>query len=323
MCTAVTYHTKDHYFGRTLDIECSYGEQVVLTPRHYPFKFRLQQEMKKHYAILGMAAVADRQPLYYDAMNEWGLAAAGLNFPGNAVYFPESTDAENIAPYELIPYLLGQCKNVEEAVKKLENIRLCSLPFSEKLPLTPLHWMIADSHTAVVAESVQEGLKIHENPVGVLTNSPAFGYHLAHLSDFMQLSNQPPENRFGAACLKAYGRGMGAMGLPGDWSSASRFVRAAFVRQNSIPEENELASVGQFFHMLETVSVPKGCMQLEDGNYQMTSYTSCMNLDRRVYYYTTYENSRLSAVNMHRFKLDGADLKCFPLHKVVTVHWQN
>lgn len=323
MCTAMRYHTKDHYFGRTLDVECSYGEQLVIMPRFFPLAFRKAGEMKEHFAVMGMATVLDGQPLFFDAVNEYGLAMAGLNFPGQAMYFPMQEGKENITPFELIPYLLGQCKTVEEVREKLKEISIVNLPFSEAMPLTPLHWMIADKEKSIVVESVKEGLKVHENPVDVMTNSPSFDYHMMHLSDYMQLSNQPTQNHFGDAYLKAYSRGMGAMGLPGDWSSASRFVRAAFVRHNSTCEKSELASVIQIFHMLGAVSVPKGCMQLEDDRYQFTAYTSCINLDRKVYYYTTYENNRLSAVNLHRFKLDGTELKCFPLFKTVTVHWQN
>lgn len=323
MCTAMTYKTRDCYFGRTLDIECGYGEQVVMMPGHFPLVFRQAGEMKDHFAMLGMAVVAQGHPLYFDAVNEHGLAMAGLNFPGNAVYFPVQDGKENVAPFELIPYILGQCRTVEEAKEKLNTINIADIFFSESMPLTTLHWMIADKHSSIVAESVQDGLKVYDNPVGVMTNSPSFDYHMTHLADYMQLTNQPAENRFGCDALQTYSRGMGSVGLPGDWSSGSRFVRAAFVKKYSVSPDSELASVGQFFHMLGAVSVPNGCMQLENGQYQRTSCISCMNLDRRVYYYTTYENSRLSAVNMHRFKLDGKELKCFPLHKTATVHWQN
>lgn len=323
MCTAMRYATKDHYFGRTLDIDRSYGEQVVIMPRCFPLVFRNEERRDKHFAMMGMASVIHGHPLYFDAVNEYGLAMAGLNFPGKAMYFPSREQKENIAPFDLIPYILGRCKTAEEARDELMKINITNEPFSESIPLTPLHWMIADREKSYAAESMREGLKIYDNPLDVLTNSPSFDYHITHLSDYMHLSNQPAENRFGCDALKAYSRGMGAMGLPGDWSSSSRFIRAAFVKMNSTAEKSELSSVGQFFHMMAAVSVPKGCMQLEGGQYQFTTYTSCMNLDRRVYYYTTYENSRLSAVNLHRFKLDCAELKCFPLFKTVTVHWQN
>ena len=87
MCTAAVYKTKDFYFGRTLDYEFSYGDEVTVTPRNYPFHFRNMGDMESHYAMIGMATVADGYPLYYEATNEAGLSMAGLNFPGNAVFF--------------------------------------------------------------------------------------------------------------------------------------------------------------------------------------------------------------------------------------------
>ena len=94
MCTAATYKSKDFYFGRTLDYEYSYGDQIVITPRNYVFNFRHVDDMKNHYAIIGMAHVAEDYPLYYDAMNEKGVAMAGLNFVGNAVYAAIKPDVE-------------------------------------------------------------------------------------------------------------------------------------------------------------------------------------------------------------------------------------
>ena len=124
MCTAIMLHTKDHYFGRTLDLEYTYEEQVTVTPRNYEFHFRTRQSLKNHYAIIGMATLADNYPLYYEATNECGLSMAGLNFPDNA-YYPHFQDGkDNVAPFEFIPWILGQCKNVEEARAKLENINL-------------------------------------------------------------------------------------------------------------------------------------------------------------------------------------------------------
>ena len=80
MCTAATYQTKDFYMGRTLDYECSYGEEIVITPRHYPIEFRYAEKNENHYAIIGTAHIAEGYPLYYDAVNEKGLGMAGLNF---------------------------------------------------------------------------------------------------------------------------------------------------------------------------------------------------------------------------------------------------
>lgn len=144
MCTAITYQTKQLYFGRTLDYECSYGEQVTVTPRNYPFDFRHAGPVHTHYAMIGMAHVADGYPLYYDAVNEKGLCMAGLNFVGNAVYAQPKPDRTNIAQFEFIPWLLGRCASVAQARTELSKLNLTGTPFSAALPAAQLHWLIAD-----------------------------------------------------------------------------------------------------------------------------------------------------------------------------------
>lgn len=321
MCTAVTYHTRDHYFGRTLDLEYHYDEAVVVTPRRYPFSFRHAGEKNSHHAIIGMATVAEGVPLYYDAANEHGLAMAGLNFPGNACYYPPAPGKVNIAPFELIPWVLGECRSLAHARELLRHVNLCDTPFSDTLPLSPLHWMIADREGAITVESMADGLHVRENPVGVLTNNPPFDYQMTHLCDYLHLTSQPPENRFGSG-LTPYSRGMGAMGLPGDLSSASRFVRAAFMKTHAVSDRGEEGSVSQFFHILGTVEHPRGAVVLEDGRSQITVYTSCINTDRGIYYYSTYENRALTAVDLHTCPLDGQRLTSFPLLRQQEIRWQ-
>ena len=323
MCTAITYKTGDTYFGRTLDIECSYGEEVIVTPRNFAFDFRHTGAQKSHYAIIGMGTVREGYPLYYEAANECGLGMAGLNFPTNAHYFPLAEGKENVTPFELIPHLLGRCKNTREARECLLRLNLCNTPFGKDLPLSPLHWMIADREACIVLESVADGLKIYDNPVGVLTNNPPFFYHLLHLCDYMALSPNPPAEHLGKDYLTPYSRGMGAMGLPGDFSSASRFVRAAFVRENSVSKTDEMSSISQFFHILGSVEQVRGCVLLEDGKHELTAYASCINLARGVYYYTTYDNRSVSAVDLFKCNLEGRELVCFPLQKEQKIEWQN
>lgn len=306
MCTAVTYKTKNHYFGRTLDYEISYGETVTITPRNYPFHFRRVKNLESHYAMIGMASMAGDYPLYYEATNEAGLSMAGLNFPGNADYKTEAPGKDNVAPFEFIPWILGQCRTVREARILLRQINLVNIPFSGELPLASLHWIIADRETAVTVESVAEGLKVYDNPVGVLTNNPPFDYQMFYLNNYMGLSTGSPSNEFSKQLpLKAYSRGLGAMGLPGDLSSASRFVRAAFTKMNSVSGDSESESISQFFHILGSVEQPRGCTRTEDGRYMITLYTSCCNTDKGIYYYTTYENSQITGVDMYRENLDA------------------
>ena len=324
MCTAITYQTKQLYFGRTLDYECSYGEQVTVTPRKYPFDFRPAGTVHTHYAMIGMAHVADGYPLYYDAVNEKGLCMAGLNFVGNAVYAQPKPDRTNIAQFEFIPWLLGRGASVAQARTELSKLNLTGTPFSAALPAAQLHWLFADQKEAVTIESAADGLHVYENPVGVLTNNPPFGEQLFNLNNYMHLSPRQPENRFSQALpLRPYSRGMGAMGLPGDLSSPSRFVRTAFTRLTSRSGDGEAESVSQLLHILGAAAQQRGCCVLEDGACELTLYTSCCNADTGVYYYTTYDAAQLCAVDMHRADLDGTALACQPLDTAWRVHYQN
>ena len=324
MCTAATYQTKDHYFGRTLDYEVSYGEEVVVTPRNFPFHFRHMGGLSSHYAIIGMATVAGEYPLYYDATNEKGLSMAGLNFPGNADYKPLAEGKDNVATFELIPWLLGQCATVEEAKAYLTRINLANTPFSSQFPVSPLHWIIADRDCAITVESVREGIRIYDNPVGILTNNPPFDYQMTNLTNYMSLSTEPPENHFSDQLdLTPYSRGMGMLGMPGDLSSASRFVRVAFTKLHSVSGTSESESISQFFHILGSVTQQRGCVHMGEGKYEITIYTSCCNTDRGIYYYTTYENSQITGVDLHRENLDGQQLSRYPLITGQQLHMQN
>ena len=324
MCTAVTYKSKDAYFGRTLDYEYSYKEEVTITPRNYPFYFKEQETLNKHYAIIGMAYISENYPLYYDAINEKGLGMAGLNFVGNAYYNEAKKDKDNIAQFEFIPWILGKCKSVKEARKLIEKINITNIPFDDNLPLAALHWIISDSVETITVEAVKEGIKIYDNPVGVLTNNPPFDKQMFELNNYMHLSNKNPKNTFSEKLnLENYSRGMGAIGLPGDLSSMSRFIRASFVKMNSISKEEEKESVSQFFHILNSVDQKRGCCEVSDGKYEITIYTSCCNLDKGIYYYTTYDNHQITKVDMYKENLDSKELISYLLIKEEQIKEQN
>ncbi|HBH94367.1 MAG TPA: choloylglycine hydrolase, partial [Ruminococcaceae bacterium] len=316
--------TKDFYFGRTLDYEFSYGDNIVIAPRNYLFSFREKGEISSHYAMIGMAHAADNYPLYYEAINEKGLGMAGLNFVGNAVYFESKEGKDNIAQYEFIPWILCQCETVAQARKLLEKINLTDKPFSDKLPLAQLHWIIADKNSAITVESVKEGLKIYDNTVGILTNNPTFDLQMFNLNNYMSLTAKTPENTFAKSLdLKCYSRGLGAMGLPGDLSSQSRFVRASFVKMNSVSGESEEESVSQFFHILNSVDWQRGCCVLDENKYEITIYTCCCNADKGIYYYTAYDNHQITAVDMHRENLDLSELIVFSPISSEQINYQN
>lgn len=314
MCTAATYKTRDFYFGRTLDYEFSYGETVTVTPRNFKFTFRNMGTMARHFAFVGMAHITESYPLYYDAVNEKGLCIAGLNFVGNAHYSKEENGKDNIAQWELIPWILGQCATVNEAKELLVRINICAEPFSPRLPIAQLHWMISDKTGSITVESVNDGIFVYDNPVGVLTNNPPFPIQMFNLNNYMGLSVDAPENCFSKQLgLNAYSRGMGAIGLPGDLSSMSRFVRAAFTKMNSLSEDDEKSSVSQFFHILGSVDQQRGCCRLADGKYEISIYTSCCNADKGIYYYKTYDNHSIVGVDMNREELNGEALISYQL----------
>lgn len=324
MCTAVTFSTKDHYFGRNLDLEYSYDERVTITPRNYSFSFREVSGLKHHYAIIGMAYVVNEYPLYYDATNEEGLSMAGLNFPGNAYYHEKKDGYDNITPFEFIPWILGQCKDLKEAKVLLKNINLVNINFSEQLPLSPLHWIIADKEASIVVESMKEGIKIYDNPVGILTNNPPFDKQLFQLNNYRYLSTKEPINHFSKDLdLNIYSRGMGAMGLPGDLSSMSRFIRASFTKMNSKCDQNESSSISQFFHILQSVAQQRGCVDMGEGKFEITLYSSCCNVDKGIYYYRTYENSQITAIDMHKEDLESETLVTYSLIMDQQIHHQN
>ena len=324
MCTAATYKTKDFYFGRTLDYHFSYGDEVTVTPRNFSLDFLEMERISSHYAMIGMAHVEENYPLYYDAVNEEGLGMAGLNFVGNAYYRKSAGGRDNIAQHEFIPWVLSQCATVEEAEKLLGRLNLLNIPFNKSLPLAQLHWMISDRDRSITVESVREGIKIYENPVGVLTNNPVFSQQMFILNNYRNLSPGNQENRFSPELdLKCYSRGMGAIGLPGDLSSQSRFVRASFVKMNAVSGEGELESVSQFFHILGAVEQQRGCCLVEDGQYEITIYTSCCNASKGIYYYTSYDNHQITAVDMHREFLEGRELVRYPRQEEGQVYLQN
>ena len=313
MCTAMHIGGNLPLFGRTLDLERSMGERVVFAPRGYRFPYHEKGE-RSHYALLGVAHVFAGVPFYFDAVNEKGLAAAALNFLGCAVYQTPRDGVENIPSFALISRVLGECATLSEARFFLSNVNVTNESAAKELPATPLHWLIADSTGAIAVEPLAEGVRVFENPFGVLTNAPPFPYHATHLADYRGLSATPPENKLCKGTeLPLYARGLGAVGLPGDFASASRFVRAVFAKNHAVEPQTERGSVSRFFHLLGAVSVPEGAILTEDGRAVKTVYSACADLKNAAYYFTTYQNRRIRAISMSDLPLDGKCLLTFEM----------
>ena len=315
MCTAIYESSPRPLFGRTLDLECSYGESIVLTPRLFELRFIHESSAPSHQAILGVACLHEGYPLYYDAVNEAGLAAAALSFMGNARYRPKRKGAYNIASAELIPWLLSRAESLSDALSLLRHTNITKYAVSREHEVTPLHWLIADKSGALTLETGVGGVKIYENPVGVLSNSPPFDYQMTNLANYMSAKSAPPQNTLCPDTeLVHYSRGMGGLGLPGDFSSPSRFVRAVFAKNHTSAAKNKKEAVSRFFHIMDTVSQPRGSALTESGEPISTVYTCCADLSEKTYYFTTYDCRQIRAVTMSALPLDGDRPISFPMH---------
>lgn len=313
MCTAASFKNKNTYFGRTLDYEFSYGEKVIITPRNYPFEFRHLGLNNNHYAIIGMAHIHNDYPMYYDAMNEYGLGMAGLNFVGNAKYNEVIEGKENVAQFEFISFILSTCKNVLEAKNKIKEINLVKTPYNEYYPAAKLHWILRDTNDCIVVEAMEDGLHIYDNKTGALTNNPPFNYQLENLKNYVSLNNDEPNKSF-SFNEAFYSRGMGSVGLPGDLTSQGRFVRVVYTAHFSVASPDENSSVNQFFHILESAWQTRGLCKIND-KYEITIYASCMNLNEGIYYYKTYDNPQISAVYLKNENLNSSKLISYDLAK--------
>lgn len=307
MCTAVTLSAGDFFFGRNLDYEQRYGETLLFIPRH----FRPPNgcfPLGEGRALLGIGCFREGYPLFFDGMNERGLCMAGLRFAGFADYAEKAEKGEAVPSFALIPFVLRQCDSVREAVALLRTITVTDEAFSADLPAAPLHWLLADRARCVTVEVMHRRLYLYDNPAGVLTNAPPFPQQLFALNNFRGLSPAEPENLFAPRLpLRRYSRGMGAIGLPGDFSSQSRFVRAAFLRAHSPAPNSAGEGVHQLMHILDAVAQPKGCCQLPDGSLEYTQYSAVCHAARATYYLSTYDNRGLRAVSMPADGLEGTE----------------
>lgn len=325
MCTSIIYTAGDHYFGRNLDLEVSLGQEVVVTPRDMPLELRNLPRLDHHYAMIGMSIVRDNYPLYFDAVNEKGVGMASLNFDGPAHYFPVQEGKDNIASFEMIPYILATASSVAEAKKLLANANVSNVNFSDKLQAAPLHWIIADkSGASVTVESTIDGLHVYDNPVGALTNNPEFPRQLLNLSNYQSISPAEPKNSLAPGIdLPVYSRGLGSHFLPGGMDSESRFVKVTFAKMHAPVGNSEEENVTNYFHILQAVEQQKGLDEVGPNTFEYTIYSDGTNLTKGIFYYKTYDNSQINAIDMHKENLDGTELITYSVNDQQTINYQN
>ena len=304
MCTAISMNFDGLYFGRTMDIEFNFDGKIVTAPRRFLFSEKNAEGLAVHYAVTGMARVVNGYPLFADAFNEAGLCMAALSFPQTAKYFDTSSAfSVNLSPFELIPHVLGKCANIKEAREELSKVRVVDVPFSKDVPNTPLHWIVSDKSGSLSVEPTDKGLVIYDNKMGVLTNEPPFPFHEKNIRLYSHLT----ADSFKESGL---GYGTGAVGLPGDWSSPSRFVKADFLRRTvgARRSATESECVDCFFSVLEALSVPRGAVRSEDGKPHFTQYSCCVDAKNSIYYCKTYGKISVFVYPVSKRLMEGFDL---------------
>lgn len=307
MCTAISFTNGDSYFGRNLDLDYSYNTSVLVTPRDMEIRFTNGDSATRHYAVMGSGIVENNYPLYFDAVNEKGLCCAALRFTSGE--YARGTGENFVASFEFILWVLSQNGSVAAAKDKIKKIQISSRPFSHNLPPTPLHFLISDKSGSLTVEQTASGIKVYENAVGVLTNNPEFPMQMTFLNNFAHLQSAPQQGSLSKSVhFEAYSNGLGAYGLPGDFSSASRFARAVFVKENSVCEEGEEASAAHLFSILGNVAVPSGSVITREGKIHKTIYSACCNATKGIYYYKPGNSLSIKTVKLWDYNLDSKNL---------------
>lgn len=329
MCTALTLTTNDGYqlFGRNMDIEFSFNQSVLFVPRQFAYRNVALNEIEKtNYAMIGMGTLIDEHPCFADAMNEKGLACAGLNFPGYAYWEDEVVEGEiNIPPYDLILWILSNFETVKKVKNELENLNIVGKALNENTPLPTLHWIVTDkTGESIVIEKTREKLSVFENKLGVLTNAPTFDWHTTNLDQYIGVESiQLEEVKWGNQQLKPLGQGTGGIGLPGDFSSPSRFIKVAFLKSHSVVDDGDFSGLIEFYHILNAVAMVKGSVVTRQHMNDITQYTCCMSLEQGIYYYNTYNNNQINAIDLNKEDLNSHEIKVFEYKDKLVINYEN
>lgn len=296
MCTALKWH---NYFGRTLDDSKEYDLNLIITPRQYQFSFDKATDLG--YTIMGLGIEYNDYPLYFEGVNEYGLAIAALEFKDYAIYHQYDNNKINIPSYELIPFILRNNKTINEVKRSIRNLSIWDKSISTLYPIAPLHYLVSDEFESIVIEQSDDGLKIYENKYNVLANNPNFLYHLENIKNYVSLTPSFPANRLSnKLSITPFSNGIGAYSLPGDYSSASRFIKAVYMSLNAVYLNNN-ADIIQFFNILSSVSPIPGVVIDNDNKLHYTIYTSCIDCSNLIYYYKKCNDVKIKAIELKSY----------------------
>lgn len=299
MCTAITLTSKSNevFFGRTMDFSYDIIPKFFIIPRSFQWTNPLNDTLiTDSYKFIGLGQEIDGLLGFFDGVNEMGFAAAALYFAGYAKYESISSENKNsIASINFLHYILGKCSSINDLPNVLKSIHIVGMEDPITNTVAPLHWIATDkSGRCVIIESTNKGVKIINNPIGVMTNSPDFNWHMTNLRNYMETSpNQTEKAQWNNFELTPFGQGGGTSPLPGGFTSPERFIRAAYLKTHIPTPSNSSEAINSCFHILESVSIPKGAVITKNNTYDYTKYTAFINVNTREYFYKTYDDLQI------------------------------
>lgn len=321
MCTSLTYQTTtgDQFLARTMDFAFELGGRPVAIPRHHHFNSATNAAgFDAPYSFVGTGRDLNGY-VFVDGVNEHGVSAAALYFAGMAHYADAPVDGKvNLASHEVLMWILGNVKSTAELGDRLAELNITEAAAPLLNIVVPLHWIISDRTGATyVLEQEADGIHYMKNPVGVMTNTPDFNWHLKNLSNYVQLQPTPhPDRQYGDLDVSAFGPGSGALGMPGDYTSVSRFVRTVFMRQHTEAVDTDAAAVNALSHMLNSVEIPKGVKIKADGSADYTQYRAYMSMNEPAFYIQPYADQTITRVALTTELMTAAQPTEFPLKNV-------
>lgn len=307
MCTSIIYpysHDKS-YFGRTMDFSYPIDTNLYSVSKDYYWSSINKENIyQDQYNFMGIGQEEDDLLVFFDGVNETGFAAAALYFVGYAKYEENPVPSKSsIAAYDFLHYILGRCSSLNELIQVTKDVTILGIPDPVTQSVAPLHWIATDpSRRCIVIELTESGLSIIENPIGVLTNSPDIMWHNTNLRNYIEVSSeQTNQATWNTSILTPFGQGGGSTLLPGGYTSPARFVRTAFIKSHIEEVDTDMEALMNSFHILESVTIPKGVVLTNKESYDYTKYTAFIQINTQEYYYKTYKNTQIAKVSLHDY----------------------
>ncbi len=322
-CTGIQIKTKDGtpVSGRTLEFGIHFETSIIVVPRGHEFVGQTTlgpgKKWKTKYASVG-TIIADNEVIL-DGINEKGLSVGSFYFPGFAGYSvtTEKNRSISLSPSDITQWIVSQFATVDEVRAAIENGEVAISPvLTPGFPpeVQPFHYVVYDkTGKSLVIEPIDGKLKLYDNPLGVMSNSPPFDWHMINLRNYIALrpNNIAPVTILGER-LKQLGQGSGMLGLPGDFTPPSRFVRAAVFSVTAMPEENPRKGILQVFHILNNFDIPVGVAREEHNGVIHTDFTMltvARDPKNLRYYYRTYDDQTIRMVDLKKFDPNAKGIK--------------